>query len=160
MLAITLHQPWATFIAEGIKTIETRDWPPHRDVIGTRIGLHAGKKKVRTTSLDHDTIQAILEIGRKNRKKYHDLAHKSFPKGCIVATAVLVDVGQVMSVRDESNGNEVWVKFADGERLVDVDPYGDFSVGRYLWYLDDIQKVDPPIEATGRQKFWNWEDPR
>ena len=27
MKAISLHQPWATWIAEGEKTIETRTWP-------------------------------------------------------------------------------------------------------------------------------------
>jgi len=27
MKAISLHQPWATWIAEGKKTIETRTWP-------------------------------------------------------------------------------------------------------------------------------------
>jgi len=29
MKAISLHQPWATMIAEGIKTIETRRWRTH-----------------------------------------------------------------------------------------------------------------------------------
>ena len=36
MKAITLHQPWASLIACGLKTIETRDWPPPRAVGGER----------------------------------------------------------------------------------------------------------------------------
>lgn len=29
MKAISLKQPWASWIAEGMKTIETRTWPTH-----------------------------------------------------------------------------------------------------------------------------------
>ena len=45
MKAITLHQPWASLIAEGIKTIETRSWAPSREIIGQRIAIHAAKRK-------------------------------------------------------------------------------------------------------------------
>lgn len=41
MKALTLHQPWASLIAAGVKTIETRSW-------STRyrgpLAVHAGKR--------------------------------------------------------------------------------------------------------------------
>ena len=46
MKAITLHQPWATLIADGAKTIETRSWRPPQTLIGQRIVIHAGKRLV------------------------------------------------------------------------------------------------------------------
>ena len=40
---------------------------------------------------------------------------------------------------------------------VEPDMFGDFSVGRYLWFLKDVVKLDEPIAAVGRQGIWNWE---
>jgi hypothetical protein len=46
MYAISLHQPWASFIAHGLKGFETRSWAPPRWLIGKRIAIHAAKKAV------------------------------------------------------------------------------------------------------------------
>lgn len=44
--AITLHQPWASLIALGVKTIETRSWKPPAALLGERLLIHAGAKAV------------------------------------------------------------------------------------------------------------------
>ena len=47
MKAITLHQPYASLIASGIKTVETRSWRPGgrlEIIIGERIAIHAGQE--------------------------------------------------------------------------------------------------------------------
>ena len=44
MKAITLHQPFASLIANGTKTIETRSWAPPKALIGQRIAIHAGEE--------------------------------------------------------------------------------------------------------------------
>jgi len=44
MYAITLWQPWATAMAAGFKTIETRPWPAPKNLIGQRIAIHAAKR--------------------------------------------------------------------------------------------------------------------
>lgn len=41
MRALTLIQPWASLVAEGRKTVETRSWPTS---VRGRIAIHAGKK--------------------------------------------------------------------------------------------------------------------
>ena len=48
MKALTLHQPWATLIAAGVKTMETRSWGPPESLIGHRIALHAGKQIIKS----------------------------------------------------------------------------------------------------------------
>lgn len=48
MFALTLNQPWATWIAEGRKWIETRDWnwlPTY--LISQRLAIHAAKRPPR-----------------------------------------------------------------------------------------------------------------
>lgn len=47
MKAITLWQPWATLIAIGAKTIETRSWPAPPALYGQRIAIHAASKLPR-----------------------------------------------------------------------------------------------------------------
>ena len=46
MYAITLHQPWASLIALGVKTVETRSWPASARLVGQTIAIHAGKRVV------------------------------------------------------------------------------------------------------------------
>ena len=45
MKAITLYQPYATLIAEGVKTIETRGRAAPQKLVGTRIAIHAAKRE-------------------------------------------------------------------------------------------------------------------
>ena len=49
-------------------------------------------------------------------------------------------------------------RYAYGQsgNAVEIDPHGDFSVGRWLWLLTDVERVDPPIPARGYQKVWTW----
>ena len=58
--AITLHQPWASLVAHGIKNVETRSWPPPHGIIGKRIAIHAGRTVVLNP--DHETVAAIADI--------------------------------------------------------------------------------------------------
>lgn len=41
--ALTVHQPWATLIALGIKPIENRRRPPPRALLGEWVAIHASK---------------------------------------------------------------------------------------------------------------------
>ena len=43
MKAITVKQPWATMIARGLKTIETRTHSRFANLKGDRIAIHAGR---------------------------------------------------------------------------------------------------------------------
>lgn len=49
MKAVSLWQPWASLIACGAKTIETRSWPAPRTVVGQRIAIHAAKRTSELT---------------------------------------------------------------------------------------------------------------
>jgi hypothetical protein len=44
MKVITLWQPWASWVALGWKTIETRTHPRFACLVGQRIAIHAGLK--------------------------------------------------------------------------------------------------------------------
>ena len=78
MRALTLHQPWATLIAEGYKHFETRSWRPPAVRMGERIAIHAGK--VTDTWF------------RKSPLVTRALGADALPSGAIVALIVLASV--------------------------------------------------------------------
>jgi hypothetical protein len=97
--ALTLHQPWASLIAEGVKRYETRAWTTR---YRGPIAIHAG-------------LRTVPGVG-------HGLPH-----GCIVAIADLVDVlpsDQVTAdvvqrcVGDLAPGRYAWV--LDDVRKLDL----------------------------------------
>ena len=134
MRALTLHQPWASLIADGRKTVETRSWAPPVALLGERIAIHAGMMGSRDARDDW----------------YQDFP---LPRGCVVCTAVLADMGQIR----QELGKTVLVQWWQaGLSEYPIDQYGDFALSRWLWRLDDVEAVSPPIPARGHQGIWVW----
>ena len=141
MKAITLHQPWASLIAERVKTIETRSWAPPASLIGQRIAIHAGKREPRIRELPGDISWQWTQ---------------DVPRGAVVATALLEDASKV-GMRDLCCDDFVHVSVLSlpmSPIRIKTDPYGDFGVGRWLWFLTDIQKLSEPIPCRGYQNLW------
>lgn len=46
MRALTVWQPWASLIAVGAKPYEFRSWPAPAWIVGQRIAIHAGVRKL------------------------------------------------------------------------------------------------------------------
>lgn len=70
MKVITLKQPWATLVAEGIKQIEFRSWKTN---YRGKLLIHAG-----------------VGVDKEAMKKYENL-NFDYPSGLIVAETELVD---------------------------------------------------------------------
>ena len=143
--ALTLHQPWATLIALGIKTIETRSWPPPRAIIGRRLAIHAGR------AIDPNPAAVVAAL----RAHYGQGWPGAIPKGAVVACATVKAARQVAGADAR---RPRYVRTKEGP-VLPVDPYGDFSVGRWLWLLDDVAPLEPPAPASGRQRIWYWTPP-
>ena len=143
MKAISLHQPWATAIKEEIKFCETRSWKPPARLIGERVAIHAAKRKPSVE------FQALRDKGYG--------VSQSIPLGAVVATAKLENYCLV----DRHEDGGVWASGlvpGRGRQRFRIDDYGDFSVGRYLWLLIDVEVVEPPVPARGYQGFWEWNE--
>ena len=90
-----------------------------------------------------------------------DIELTNIPTGAVVATAMLVDVFQVKT--HSADGKMAMCEsivpyFNKTLKAIDIDPYGDFTVNRYLWILKDIEPLTPPIAARGYQRIWEWND--
>ena len=141
MKAISLHQPWASFVADGSKDIETRSWRAHDSVIGERIAIHAAKT-------------------RKGQYAFPGVDFDSLAFGCIVATAVIercVEINHIWSgdYEEPFPSRGYFASERPMSERFEIDDLGDFRRGRYLWILRNVEKLDRPISTPGRQGFWN-----
>lgn len=139
MRALSLTQPWATLIALGVKTVETRDWPAKWR---GPLAIHASATVPADARMAALQTPEIVEALRINRiAKWSVL-----PYGAVVATCNLVDCIQVAD--DLSN-------LPPHEQL----PFGNFAPGRWMWILDGIVELDPPVKAKGALGIWEWKQP-
>jgi hypothetical protein len=125
MKAITIHNPFASAIAEGVKRFETRTWPTKYR--GVRL-IHASRK---------DT-----------RKEYPQAwnSHDRYcgappPLGAIVATALLVGCYRM-------NDEMIWLQGPTEKS------FGNWAEGNYAWKLSNVVKLRNPILCKGRQGLW------
>lgn len=150
MHAITLHQPWASLIAAGIKDKETRSWAPPKALIGQRIAIHAALRR-----------PSKLLYPVKDGSAYGFLDVQDMPRGAVVATARLQAAYQICG-KDECFLYAPCCKACEDltechRELYEPDDYGDYSVGRWVWFLEDVQPLEEPMPAKGGQKFWWWD---
>jgi len=173
MKALTIRQPWATLIALGVKTIETRSWRAPKALIGQRVAIHAGKA-LPPFGLQLGPWTIVDTPGRWVASDCDRGLVRDLPLGAVVAVATLADC--VPMVGPEEVGPDGWpddgpVFEVDGENLHlwpfnaascdasdygDQLPYGDFRPGRWAWMLTDIDQLLDPIPATGKQGVWEW----
>lgn len=113
MYALTIKNPWAWLIAQGIKRVENRSWPTaHRGPLA----IHAGKTP---DPLDDEVLGLFesLEITIPARLTY----------GAIVAVVNVVDCVKL----DETYDLPGWLN---------DDP---FAFGPFVWILEDARAVKP-----------------
>lgn len=153
--ALTLWQPYASLVACGAKTIETRG---QRTRYRGRIAIHASSvpqpMEPATVALPaiHDALWPHL--GFTTRPMPSDV-REFLPRGAIVATAEIVDCVPIVALNDAHPGS-IWQSQAPpaseaglwfarpgsmerAENRIDQLPYGDFTPGRWGWMLDDIK---------------------
>ena len=152
--AISLHEPWASLIASGHKTLETRSWRPPKRLVGCTIAIHAAKR--RPTKEDLRVLQGIDPVPEGYQRDPAGVVSptQTTPFGKVLCTARLVAVWQVDS---EVMDGQVHGWNAAVERMLPVDRFGDFSRGRHLWELADVTQLPCPANAVGRQGFWEWD---
>lgn len=140
MKAITIWQPWAGLVASGIKKNETRSWLTNYR--GT-IAIHAAKQAVQIGWLRYLSEEAAEVIGRRLELPDIFNAVETFPVGCILGTAELVDCIKI---------TPEFIAALDYDELM----VGDYTLGRYAWVLENAKMFPEPIPSKGSQGLWNW----
>jgi hypothetical protein len=124
---LTLTQPWASLVALGHKRVETRSWRPSRSKYGV-IAIHAAKgypKRAREFALTEYLVGRLPE---------------RVPLGAIVAVAVLAKCERTEDVGRTVSALECHL--------------GDFSRGRWAWFLEDVHTLSEPVPCRGALGLW------
>jgi hypothetical protein len=79
---ITLHQPFASLVVAGTKTVENRTWQTsHRG----QLAIHAGLRPASVSELED--LATLVELG-----ECPEFDLKSLPRGFVLGTVDLVDI--------------------------------------------------------------------
>ena len=126
--AISLHQPWATAIALGLKEFETRHWStPYRGPLAICSALEWGPKT-------RDTAKRLAEL-----LDQPDLADP--PRGFVVA---LVDLADCLPMTYELVRQQSQVELV----------LGGWAPGRFAWRQANVRALAEPLPIKGRQGMW------
>lgn len=127
MKVITIKQPFATLIAEGLKEYEFRSWKTRYrgDIL-----IHAGKG-----------------IDKKAMKRYEHL-NLEYPSGCIIARATITDCVLV--------DDDVRKMLKAKNPLVYSSIIKHTEWNGYGFKLENIEKINP-IPINGKLSLWDYD---
>ncbi len=151
MRAITLWQPWASLIAEGHKTIETRTHNRFRCLVGQRIAIHAAK---RFDGIGCDVIRRNAAFGGKELPEELLLLLKNrdesaWPYGVVLCTVL---VGGARWFTPSADSIEAGI-----EQRLSAEALSPVS-GQFGLLLYDVKLIVPPVRARGHQGIWEWNE--
>lgn len=133
MKALSLTQPYAELIKNGVKHIETRSWKTgYRGILY----IHASAAKIPKESSSNGEL---MKMAAASRLDYGKIICSCRLMDCVKMTADFVEEIR----RDHPK-----------EYLA-----GIYAPGRYAWMLDDIHVLEKPIEMKGHLGLWNFELP-
>lgn len=126
MKVLSIKEPFATLIKDGVKIYETRSW--------------------KTNYRGKIYIHASLSLSKSERVESANKYLKSEIKpGFILCKCELVDC---IPMTDE------FIKYINKDTS-EYD-YGLYSEGRYAWKLKVLEVLDKPIPAKGKLGIWNY----
>ncbi len=132
MKVLSLREPFATLIKNGIKTIETRSW--RTNYRGT-LYIHASASKITKEDMKRTDLMALTNLDDLNY-------------GNIICSCELVDC---IEMTDE---------FIEEVKKNKPKDYvsGLYEPGRYAWILKDVKPLAKPIAAKGQLSIWNYNE--
>ena len=130
MKVLSIKEPYASLIKDGIKKIETRSW---KTKYRGKIYIHASIAKLSKDKKENKALMNLVDINNLNYRY-------------IICSANLIDCIEMT----EEFINEV--KKNSNEYTT-----GIYQVGRYAWILEDIKILKEKIPAKGKLGIWNYE---
>lgn len=128
MKVLSLTEPYATLIKNGIKTIETRSW---KTSYRGKLYIHAISTKIPKEYKENKKLMSLVDLNELNY-------------GNIICSCELVDCIEMTEEFIEE------IKKNENEYIT-----GIYAIGRYAWILKNIQVLDKPIKAKGHLGIWS-----
>lgn len=158
MKALSLWQPWASAMAAGSKTNETRHW---RTNYRGPLAIHAAKRRVVDELIFFGScwnwvgaLGPLEATFGRDWKLWNEL-----PFGAIVAIGNLVDCRPTESFTQGEldvkryQDDDVSKLYGWTERQM-----GDYDLGRFGWVFENLRALPEPIPFKGSQGFFEVPD--
>lgn len=142
MKTITIKQPWASLICEGIKDIENRTWPTK---FRGRVLIHASANTAKFTDLL--AVRSELYIYSCSLRDNHE-EFKKYPHSAIIGSVEIIDCVLNHESAWAEHTAKKWKK--NGEFLDEIE------VPVYNWVLTNPIIFPEPIPAKGKLSFWDY----
>lgn len=127
MKTLTINQPFATLIVEGLKEYEFRTWKTN---YRGEILIHAGKS-----------------VDKKAMKKYEYLGLE-YPKGCIIGKATITDC-----IKIDDNARKI---LKEKNSIIYSNIIDNKDWNGYGFKLENVEKLEN-IEVCGKLSFWEFD---
>ena len=128
MKVLSLTEPFATLIKNGIKTIETRSW---KTKYRGKLYIHASSTKIPKDYRSNKDLMSLVDV--------NELNYRNIICCCDLVDCIQMDDNFINEIRKNKN-----------EYIC-----GLYSKGRYAWILKNIETLDNPIKAKGHLGIWN-----
>lgn len=172
MKAISLWQPWASLMALGLKTVETRSWETSYK---GPLAIQAAKRRVSQVPGLIDMIRndwpfwrnAARVAGWPIDESRQLIGFGSLPYGAILAVTKLVKCYRTPRVEVVDRDDSLLVSDPPTVevpvlRSFAISPteraFGDYSPGRFAWVTRDTNALPSPVPFTGRQGLFEVPD--
>ena len=132
---LTLWQPWASLIAIGAKQWETRSWSTkYRGLVAIHASANPTGLMRNSEELFRHALSGVAAL----------------PLRAIVAIGVLTDVQRT----DEFRIGNGYIRLGDVAYRPEEAEFGDFTVGRFAWRIDNVTPLPKPIPCKGTLGLW------
>lgn len=129
MKVISIKEPFATLITNGIKRIETRSWKTN---YRGELFIHASGKSLAKEFLTNDFVVDLIKDMNMN---YGNIICK-----CNLVDCVYMDEKFLEFIKQNPTEYNL----------------GEYKLGRYAWILENIEPINP-IPAKGQLNIWNYD---
>lgn len=159
MKVLSVKQPWANLLCEGIKDIENRTWKLPEKYKGKRVLIHASGR-YSTWNQIYNTIEGV----RQRNSLYVTMNEEDFGTNYLTTLYTSAIIGSVVFTDCVINHPSVWAEetplkdagFAPSDGWLLVAP--DLEKITYNWVASDPIIFDKPIlNVRGKLNFWEFE---
>lgn len=129
MKVLSVKEPFATLITNGIKRIETRSWKTN---YRGELFIHSSGKNIAKEFLINDFVINLI--------KNMDMNYGNIICKCNLVDCIYMDDEFIENIKKNQ------IEYNCGE----------YKVGRYAWIIDDIKTIYP-IPTKGKLNIWNYD---
>ena len=150
MRGLTLLEPWASLMADGHKTIETRSWSTkYRGLVA----IHSSKNK---KGVDGTMTRLAYDAGWNDRKlrSFMSLVEE-WPGGRVIAVGKLVECFSTNDISGQAKCIERGSNLTELMRLERF--FGNYSADRFCWLFQDIRRIQHPFDKRGSLGLWKFD---